>query len=126
MSNHKSDCAAHNEPAYPNGECDCGAEPTCLFCGAKMINETQEPMSWFHCETVGCLYETPICDAAGIPAAHNALAGVIAVARDVANGEDCIWSLMKAIETLDKFKAVSDALLLQGDYRKKTAEAISM
>lgn len=24
---HASDCAQHNEPAYPNGPCDCGAEP---------------------------------------------------------------------------------------------------
>lgn len=23
---HKSDCAVHNEPAYPPGICDCGAE----------------------------------------------------------------------------------------------------
>lgn len=23
---HDSDCAVHNEPAYPNGPCDCGAE----------------------------------------------------------------------------------------------------
>jgi len=23
---HKSDCAVHNEPAYPKGKCDCGAE----------------------------------------------------------------------------------------------------
>ena len=23
---HASDCAVHNEPAYPNGPCDCGAE----------------------------------------------------------------------------------------------------
>lgn len=23
---HKSDCARHNMPAYPNGPCDCGAE----------------------------------------------------------------------------------------------------
>lgn len=22
---HASDCAVHNEPAYPNGPCDCGA-----------------------------------------------------------------------------------------------------
>lgn len=22
---HASDCAVHNEPAYPNGKCDCGA-----------------------------------------------------------------------------------------------------
>ena len=24
MLKHKSDCAVHNEPAYPKGECDCG------------------------------------------------------------------------------------------------------
>jgi hypothetical protein len=23
---HKSDCAVHNMPAYPNGECNCGLE----------------------------------------------------------------------------------------------------
>ena len=23
---HSSDCATHNEPAMPNGDCDCGAE----------------------------------------------------------------------------------------------------
>lgn len=23
---HKSDCAVHNEPAYPKGKCDCGAD----------------------------------------------------------------------------------------------------
>ena len=23
---HASDCAVHNEPAYPNGSCDCGAQ----------------------------------------------------------------------------------------------------
>ncbi len=23
--NHRSDCALHNEPAYPAGPCDCGA-----------------------------------------------------------------------------------------------------
>lgn len=28
MTTHKSDCAVHNEPAYPNGPCDCGAEVT--------------------------------------------------------------------------------------------------
>jgi hypothetical protein len=25
---HKSDCAVHNEPAYPNGPCDCRELPT--------------------------------------------------------------------------------------------------
>lgn len=24
---HRSDCAVHNEPAYPRGECDCAAWP---------------------------------------------------------------------------------------------------
>ena len=24
-SSHYSDCAVHNAPAYPDGECDCGA-----------------------------------------------------------------------------------------------------
>ena len=24
---HASDCAVHNEPAYPKGECNCGAQP---------------------------------------------------------------------------------------------------
>jgi len=25
-TSHLSDCAMHNEPAYPNGPCDCGAQ----------------------------------------------------------------------------------------------------
>ena len=25
---HASDCAVHNEPAYPKGACDCGAQPS--------------------------------------------------------------------------------------------------
>jgi hypothetical protein len=31
---HASDCAVHNEPAYPKGACDCGAQPE------------QEPVAW--------------------------------------------------------------------------------
>lgn len=27
MIAHASDCAVHNEPAYPAGPCDCGATP---------------------------------------------------------------------------------------------------
>ena len=32
---HASDCAVHNEPAYPNGPCNCGAtaELKCDLCG---------------------------------------------------------------------------------------------
>jgi hypothetical protein len=26
VADHASDCAVHNEPAYPNGPCNCGAE----------------------------------------------------------------------------------------------------
>ena len=38
---HTSDCAVHNEPAYPKGRCDCGAQPE------------QEPVAWMfqHNET---------------------------------------------------------------------------
>lgn len=32
---HASDCAVHNEPAYPKNACDCGAQPE------------QEPVAWF-------------------------------------------------------------------------------
>ena len=28
---HYSDCAVHNEPAYPSGECDCGGYEEELF-----------------------------------------------------------------------------------------------
>lgn len=28
---HASDCAVHNEPAYPNGPCDCGAVQTVTY-----------------------------------------------------------------------------------------------
>lgn len=31
---HESDCPVHNEPAWPNGPCDCGAQPE------------QEPVAW--------------------------------------------------------------------------------
>ena len=31
---HASDCAVHNEPAYPKGQCNCGAQPE------------QEPVAW--------------------------------------------------------------------------------
>jgi hypothetical protein len=30
---HASDCATHNEPAYPNGEGDCGAMPNAEITG---------------------------------------------------------------------------------------------
>lgn len=30
---HKSDCAVHNEPAYPNGPCDCGG----IICHTKQM-----------------------------------------------------------------------------------------
>ena len=34
---HWSDCSVHNEPAYPNGECDCGGYPP---------KAEQEPVAW--------------------------------------------------------------------------------
>ena len=30
---HASDCATHNEPAYPNGLCDCGWTPNAKLTG---------------------------------------------------------------------------------------------
>ena len=35
---HASDCAVHNEPAYPKGACSCGAQPE------------QEPVAWMPIE----------------------------------------------------------------------------
>lgn len=40
---HASDCSVHNEPAYPNGPCDCGA---CPHVGDQQIEHS-----------VACLYE---------------------------------------------------------------------
>ena len=36
---HKSDCAVHNEPAYPAGPCDCGAAPKIPGSRKAGINE---------------------------------------------------------------------------------------
>jgi len=43
---HASDCAVHNEPAYPAGECNCGAkgEPVAWVC----------PEFWQHLENLNC------------------------------------------------------------------------
>lgn len=44
---HWSDCSTHNEPAYPNGECDCGGYPA-----------EQEPVAWMHkCGDVCSAYD---------------------------------------------------------------------
>lgn len=40
---HKSDCAVHNEPAEPNGPCDCGAEAPL----AQLQIERDEHQHWF-------------------------------------------------------------------------------
>lgn len=34
--NHASDCAIHNEPAYPAGPCDCGADLSPADCRALL------------------------------------------------------------------------------------------
>ena len=58
---HWSDCAVHREPAYPNGECDCGgivtaADYTALsdkyvalsdkYVALKEQHKEQEPVAW--------------------------------------------------------------------------------
>ncbi len=89
MSNHKSDCGADNDTPCPV----CGSVP-------DKVGYTNEPggvdPQWYKVEC-WCGYQNRL-------EAHNALAGVIDVARDVANGDDCLWSLVKATEALDKFK----------------------
>lgn len=43
---HASDCAVHNEPAMPNGPCDCGAVPAPQMPGdvaALVEGEVMEP-----------------------------------------------------------------------------------
>ena len=41
MRIHKSDCAVHNEPALPKGECDCGAVEV----------EVDNPEDYCHCSS---------------------------------------------------------------------------
>ena len=36
---HLSDCAVHNEPAYPNGLCDCGVETSAATLHGALTNE---------------------------------------------------------------------------------------
>ena len=67
LAQHWSDCAVHREPAYPNGECDCGgivtvADYTALsdkyvalsdkYVALKAQHKEQEPVP-------GPLYATP-------------------------------------------------------------------
>ncbi len=44
---HYSDCAVHNEPAYPAGECNCGGIP---LSGGEMISRP-EPPDWTNQES---------------------------------------------------------------------------
>ena len=49
---HASDCAVHNEPAYPNGPCDCGAEDIvrdCRTCEHNSYKDLKEVKDWVHC-----------------------------------------------------------------------------
>lgn len=49
---HASDCAVHNEPAYPNGPCDCGALDVvrdCRTCKHNSYGESPEIKDWVHC-----------------------------------------------------------------------------
>ena len=42
---HLSDCAVHNEPAYPNGPCDCGVEKRRLAAIASLKRPQGDDMS---------------------------------------------------------------------------------
>lgn len=39
---HLSDCAVYNEPAYPNGSCDCGAVGTSEYLSAIHYKRSDE------------------------------------------------------------------------------------
>ena len=39
---HWSDCAVHNEPAYPAGECDCGGIPETTKELVEFLSEGKE------------------------------------------------------------------------------------
>jgi hypothetical protein len=48
---HASDCAVHNEPAYPTGECNCGASVESLrkpFEKWQTENFSQKPIRYAH------------------------------------------------------------------------------
>ena len=42
MIGHKADCAVHNEPAYPNGPCDCGFSENGIRYGHKWVENIVE------------------------------------------------------------------------------------
>ena len=45
---HASDCATHNDPAYPNGECDCGAEASEVRLQKPDWTAACEAMRWLN------------------------------------------------------------------------------
>lgn len=49
---HDSDCAVHNEPAMPNGPCDCGADevPKLLADIEAAALRNSGPLARDHCE----------------------------------------------------------------------------
>ena len=54
---HWSDCAVHNEPAYPKGECDCGGfNPV-----AWLVEDDDGPrLYWTYKEPIGNEKWTPL------------------------------------------------------------------
>ena len=52
MTNHKSDCAVHNEPAMKAGPCDCGAGIVEAMARAAMIVGNLDWFSEDHIDTV--------------------------------------------------------------------------
>ena len=41
---HKTDCAVHNEPAMPKGECDCGARVSIFQLAHDLIEKEESQM----------------------------------------------------------------------------------
>ena len=67
---HWSDCAVHNGPAYPAGECDCGAAQK-----REWVGLTDE-------ERNDCLVKADPCECLADPEAHQLMVEVEAMLKE--------------------------------------------
>ena len=82
------------------------SKPTCLVCGTELKTDTAMDQQHRYCPQPYCGYRASM-DRDGIPAAHNALAEIVAAARDIIKyGDAAIEALENALDKLDKFKVV--------------------
>jgi hypothetical protein len=54
---HRSDCALHNEPAMPNGDCNCdGPGPACGECGGPVVFRLIDTGEGYFCYLCGARF----------------------------------------------------------------------